>query len=127
MKSTARYAKRSRIAVATQQCSTGSRAQMASSLPSPTIRLVELQDPQRLKQVGADHLVIDIELHKENVVLPQVDRAKCHDATEQNPTFTLAKIGREQPELRKGKEAQRHVPHVRVTQVHAVFDVAHHQ
>ena len=65
-------------------------------------------------------------LHREDVILAKLDCTDQNDGGTQNNVSVGPWKRRDQRDKRtKGEEPQRHVPHVGITQVHTVFDVAH--
>src|SRR5437763_7840692 len=83
-----------------------------------------LEDVQGPEQTFGDQFVERV-LDEEDDVLPELDRADERDRARKNQRAITLQRRAESDELAKGQDAQRHVPHVGVTQVHSVFDIAH--
>ena len=57
--------------------------------------------------------------------MPELDRADERDRAAKDQRAITLQRRAESDELAECQDAQRHVPHVGVTQVHSVFDIAH--
>ena len=64
-------------------------------------------------------------MDEEDDVLPKLNRADERDRAAKDQRAITLQWRAESGELAEGQDAQRHVPHVGVTKIHSVFDIAH--